>query len=362
MRQYNKNTMLITLDSLSLPFTVARLLRHVFGDLPPANPKVAKTELRASSTFASPSFRAKRRGRLTIFLPHPAQRISHLESPRAAFDPLASYPPQPINSLRSLIDWFYQGLEMAGSSFHALCQTKSNEPHEEPESNNGSDADNGGIYPMSIPRVGVATLTFAGLHTYNDLPLSKRCPDRPTPLMPPINFGAVVPGDIFRSSFPLPENFSFLKSLKLKTILTLVPEPFPPEYVEFMEANGIRQEVVLIPANKETIKIDSPVMIKALGVVLDKANHPILIHCNKGKHRTGCVVACFRKIQGESLDGVLTEYHAYADPKARILDEIFIKDFDERTLLWLAAENGYLPPDEPGSESPALPLVSRTRM
>jgi tyrosine-protein phosphatase SIW14 len=171
-----------------------------------------------------------------------------------------------------------------------------------------------------------------------------------------------VPGDIFRSSFPLPENFSFLKSLKLKTILTLVPEPFPPEYVEFMEANGIRQEVILIPANKETIKIDSPAMIKALGVVLDKANHPILIHCNKGKHRTGCVVACFRKIQGESLDSVLTEYHAYADPKARILDEIFVKDFDERTLLWLAAENGYLPPDEPGSESPALPLVSRTRM
>lgn len=161
MRPYNTaNTMLITSDSLSLPFTVARLLRHVFRALPPANPKVAKTEAQAVPTFASPSVRAKRRGRLTILLPHPSQRISYSESPRAAFDPLSSYPPQPINSLRSLIDWFYQGLEMAGSSFHALCQTKSNEPHEEPESNNGSDADNEGTFPTSIPRVGVANLIF----------------------------------------------------------------------------------------------------------------------------------------------------------------------------------------------------------
>lgn len=129
-----------------------------------------------------------------------------------------------------------------------------------------------------------------------------------------------------------------------------------------MEANGIRQEVVLIPANKETIKIEATSMIKALGIILERANHPVLIHCNKGKHRTGCVVGCLRKIQGASLDGCLTEYHAYADPKARVLDEVFIKDFDERALLWLAAENGFLPANEPGAESPALPLVSRTRM
>lgn len=58
-----------------------------------------------------------------------------------------------------------------------------------------------------------------GLHSYKFLPPSKRYPDRLTPLTPPTNFGAVIPGQIYRSSFPLPENFSFLKSLKLKTIL-----------------------------------------------------------------------------------------------------------------------------------------------
>lgn len=237
---------------------------------------------------------------------------------------------------------------MAGTTFHAMCQTKAKESHEEPNDKDGSDTDN--------------DADNGGVHTYKHLPLAKRHPDRLTPLTPPSNFGAVIPGEIYRSSFPLPENFSFLKTLKLKTILTLVPEPFPPQYMEFMKANDIRQEVILIPPNKETVRIEATSMIKALGVVLERSNHPILIHCNKGKHRTGCVVACLRKIQGEGLDDALTEYHAYADPKARILDEIFVKDFDDRALLWLAAENGFLPADEPGAESPALPLVSRTRM
>lgn len=48
---------------------------------------------------------------------------------------------------------------------------------------------------------------------------AKKVPDRLTSHLPPINFGAVIPSAVYRSSFPLPENFSFIKSLKLKTIL-----------------------------------------------------------------------------------------------------------------------------------------------
>lgn len=45
------------------------------------------------------------------------------------------------------------------------------------------------------------------------------CPPRLRPLLPPVNFGAVVPSKVYRSSFPQVENIAFLKSLKLKTIL-----------------------------------------------------------------------------------------------------------------------------------------------
>jgi tyrosine-protein phosphatase SIW14 len=154
-----------------------------------------------------------------------------------------------------------------------------------------------------------------------------------------------------------------MKTLKLKTILTLVPEPYPIPYLNFMADNGIRQIRVRVPANKETVKVEATTMMQALGVVLDRSNYPLLIHCNKGKHRTGCVVACFRKVLGESMESILHEYHTYAGKKARQLDEEFITGFDERALLWMARENGLLE-DEPAVDSrgvASLKLPSRTR-
>jgi hypothetical protein len=85
---------------------------------------------------------------------------------------------------------------------------------------------------------------------------------------------------------------------------------------------------------------------------------------NINQHRTGCVVSCLRKIQGETLASCLTEYHTYAGSKARSLDVEFITDFDERALLWMARENGIIAGDEPAIDSPLLPplqVPSRTR-
>ena len=36
---------------------------------------------------------------------------------------------------------------------------------------------------------------------------------------------------------------------------------------------------------------------EALSILIDKRNHPVLVHCNKGKHRTGCLIGCMRKLQ-----------------------------------------------------------------
>ncbi|OCL03342.1 hypothetical protein AOQ84DRAFT_227528 [Glonium stellatum] len=190
--------------------------------------------------------------------------------------------------------------------------------------------------------------------------LESRAPDRLRSLIPPINFGAVVPGSVYRSSFPLPENFGFLKSLELKTILTLVPEKYPQPNVEFMAQNGIRHFQVHIPANKGTVCVPQCQMTEALGILMDRSNHPLLIHCNKGKHRTGCVVGCFRKCQGELLESIFLEYHTYADPKARILDECMIELFDERTVLWQARLHKWRLQQSPDSHTPpsSLPMLS----
>lgn len=65
----------------------------------------------------------------------------------------------------------------------------------------------------------------------------------------------------------------------------------------------------------------------ALQVLLDERRHPLLIHCNKGKHRTGCLVGCLRKVQRWSLTSIFDEYRRFAGNKVRILDQQFIELF-----------------------------------
>lgn len=49
-------------------------------------------------------------------------------------------------------------------------------------------------------------------------------------------------------------------------------------------------------------------------------------------------------VSGEEDDDVFDEYHAYAGAKARLLDEAFIEQFNENTVLWMARRYNWLPP------------------
>lgn len=89
----------------------------------------------------------------------------------------------------------------------------------------------------------------------------------------------------------------------------------------------------------------------------DVRNHPLLIHCKRGKvlcdyfvlsafsydwnlqticasfdstvqHRTGCLVGCLRRLQRWCLSSVFDEYQRFAAAKARVTDQRFIELFD----------------------------------
>jgi tyrosine-protein phosphatase SIW14 len=66
---------------------------------------------------------------------------------------------------------------------------------------------------------------------------------------------------------------------------TLVSEPYPEENARFLKENGITHYQIGMPGNKESCITPVPdeKITAALSVVLDRRNHPILIHCNKGK-------------------------------------------------------------------------------
>ncbi|KAE8664817.1 putative tyrosine-protein phosphatase [Hibiscus syriacus] len=151
-------------------------------------------------------------------------------------------------------------------------------------------------------------------------------------LIPPLNF-AMVDNGIFRSGFPDSANFSFLQTLRLRSIVYLCPEPYPEANNEFFKANGIRLFQFGIEGYKEPfVNIPQDTIREALKAVLDVRNHPVLVHCKRGKHRTGCLVGCLRKLQRWCLSSVSDEYQRFAAAKARVSDQMFMELFDTSSL------------------------------
>lgn len=147
-------------------------------------------------------------------------------------------------------------------------------------------------------------------------------------IVPPVNFSLVAKG-VYRGSYPNFTNFSFLKSLGLKTVLFLCPESYPQRNAEFLSKNGINRVDVPMEGNKEPFKtIADAHMVDALRFITDARNHPIYIHCNKGTHRTGTVVGCLRKLQDWCLTSIFEEYRCFAGAKARQIDEQYIELFE----------------------------------
>lgn len=64
-----------------------------------------------------------------------------------------------------------------------------------------------------------------------------------------------------------------------------------------------------------------PLIIQALTLLLQPETFPTLVCCNLGRHRTGTVVGCYRKLQRWALSSILEEYRRYAGMKVRILNE-----------------------------------------
>lgn len=151
-------------------------------------------------------------------------------------------------------------------------------------------------------------------------------------LVPPTNFSVVEDG-IFRSGLPQPSNFAFLRTLNLRSIIYLCPEPYPEENMSFINAHNIKLFQFGIEGKTDPSESAPKNSItEALRVLIDVRNHPVLIHCKRGKHRTGCLVGCFRKLQNWCMSSVFEEYQRFAGVKWRMTDLRFIESFNVTCL------------------------------
>ena len=141
----------------------------------------------------------------------------------------------------------------------------------------------------------------------------------------------MVESGVHRSGAPKLENGSFLLSLRLKTVISLTSlEMIPAELRTYYEGNNI--QLITYDLGRGNRKHDThtnrEICNEALQDLLKEANRPLLIHCKKGKHRTGSVVGLLRRQRNWSYANIFTEYCLFEPKeKSREEDERFIEDF-----------------------------------
>lgn len=147
-------------------------------------------------------------------------------------------------------------------------------------------------------------------------------------LVPPLNFG-YVEADLFRSGLPEEVNFPFMETLRLKKIIYLAPDPPSTAFLNFVKDQNIQfVHLGAIVTKNLWEPITEDLILFGLEQILDRSNYPLAVMCKLGRHRTGTLVGCLRKLQRWNLTSILEEYRRFAGSKVRIENEQFIELFD----------------------------------
>ncbi|CCG26044.1 Oca1 protein phosphatase [Candida orthopsilosis Co 90-125] len=160
-------------------------------------------------------------------------------------------------------------------------------------------------------------------------------------IIPPLNF-CPVEKQLYRSGQPSIINQSFLNQLNLKTILWLASEEPNDDFLDYCTSQSVNIEYVgmlneiefdlqqqLQPNINPWDSLTEPIITKALELIVDKSNYPMLVCCGMGRHRTGTIVGCLRRLQGWNLASVSEEYRRFTGARGgRILVELLIEEFD----------------------------------
>lgn len=151
-------------------------------------------------------------------------------------------------------------------------------------------------------------------------------------LVPPPNFGMVEDG-LYRCGQPDQLNLPFLEKLALRSVIWLAPEEpdvglcvarfacLTPS-VHFCADQDIEMHHLgVLHSTNAWDPITEDVVLQALNLLVRPSTYPCVVMCNLGRHRTGTVIGCLRKLQRWNLSAILEEYRRYAGPKVRLINE-----------------------------------------
>lgn len=167
-------------------------------------------------------------------------------------------------------------------------------------------------------------------------------------LVVPLNCSLVQP-NLYRGSYPREINFPYLRSLNLKYIVSLTPEPLgkDPVLAKFCADNCI--EMIHIECSKEkkekkdkskpkvkrkkkAVPIEYEVVVKCVKFLIDARHYPCYMHCTNGELITSLVVACLRKFSYWGTVSILNEFLAY-NSSINIHERSFIENFNSEVEI-----------------------------
>lgn len=154
----------------------------------------------------------------------------------------------------------------------------------------------------------------------------------PQELIAPLRFGVVQP-NLYRGSYPRPQNIRFLKRLRLKTILSVTPEGFKPgdPIYEFAKENDIQLIHIECAGaqskskKKRGIPMSYSVSTRAVEYMINADYAPMYVHCLNGSQVTSLIVACLRKLSFWSMAAIVDEFLRYSELEGA--DQTFVQDF-----------------------------------
>lgn len=133
-----------------------------------------------------------------------------------------------------------------------------------------------------------------------------------------------------RGAHPTLKNYRFLRRLRLKTIISLMAEEPTPDLVEYCGAEGVN--LVYRRAEKyddgEVLSMSLDLVAEIINLLLDKANHPIYLHCRDGGHNTGLIIMCLRRLQHWTNEAIHDEHRRYTKGnEIHYQEEQFVQSF-----------------------------------
>ncbi|KAG5487862.1 hypothetical protein LSCM4_07543 [Leishmania orientalis] len=187
------------------------------------------------------------------------------------------------------------------------------------------------------------------------------CTAPPLTLVPPLRFARVESG-VYRGAYPVLRNFPLIRRLRLRTIVSLIPEPPTYDLKCFAEAEHIQLHHIHAERAKGEVQLLPSELSEALQLIINKDMHPLYIHCLDGRHVTGLVVMALRKLLQWDAKVAHAEYQRFT---REVQDEVaFIADYTGPLVVpphlpaWLWGGSLY---DASTGQQKRLPTTMRLR-